>query len=328
MSRKEYEGKYAAAGDPEGADLRGMPGSPSAGDEPTYRAEAVSLGVTRVVNPPGSYGGKTLGVQHASSPHSRVSKRYDAITDGAAKLQHDQTFLRAQAIAKNRAFVRRVEALYERIERWKVRVDAETKARESEDAQIRVALSTHLASLEDSFVDRLEREHRKIEDVEVPGVHRKYDEWYADFREFVDVTVPECIEQQQGALTRHLKKARESFEIDVTKLLQREQRIRENFATHVKDAMRMKEQETKTRSRAQMLLEEVINERTRLWDRCEEDFYAPYMDQITEMKAAMQEEVIQREEQDMVVLETMKESMDRLQQVVLENFGAAGAKFK
>ena len=56
-----------------------------------------------------------------------------------------------------------------------------------------------------------------------------------------------------------------------------------------------------------MLLEEVINERTRVWDRCEEDFYAPYMTQITEMKGAMEEEVKVRAENDMVVLETMKE---------------------
>jgi hypothetical protein len=56
---------------------------------------------------------------------------------------------------------------------------------------------------------------------------------------FVNVTVPEVIERQQGTVTRHLKKARESFEIDNTKLLQREQDIIDNFAAHVKDAVRM-----------------------------------------------------------------------------------------
>ena len=62
-----------------------------------------------------------------------------------------------------------------------------------------------------------------------------------------------------------------------------------------------------------------------MWDRCEEDFYAPYMEQITEMKAAMKKEVEVRAENDMVVLETMKESMDRLQAVVLSNFGVQQA---
>ena len=70
----------------------------------SYGQEATSFGFSRVVNPPGSYGGKTISLEHAESPHSRVSKRYDAITDGAQKLENDQTFLRAQAIAKNRAF--------------------------------------------------------------------------------------------------------------------------------------------------------------------------------------------------------------------------------
>ena len=152
-----------------------------------------------------------MSLEHAESPHSRVSKRYDAITDGAEKLEHDQTFLRAQAIAKNRAFIVRIEALHERIGRWEVRVQAETVAREREDAQIRVALASKLVDLEDRFIKRLVAEERKIEEEEVPKVHRRYDLWYEDFRKFVDVTVPEVIERQQGTVTRHLKKARESL---------------------------------------------------------------------------------------------------------------------
>jgi len=323
--KTDYESKYDATPTPPPTNpttpLR--EGKESSTPNPDTLPVATSFGFSRVINPPGSYGGKTMSLEHAESPHSRVSKRYDAITDGAEKLEHDQTFLRAQAIAKNRAFIVRIEALHERIGRWEVRVQAETAAREREDAQIRVALASKLVDLEDRFIKRLVAEERKIEEEEVPKVHRRYDLWYEDFRTFVDVTVPEVIERQQGTVTRHLKKARESFEIDNTKLLQREQDIRDNFASHVKDAVRMQQQETKTRTRDQLLLEEVINERTRVWDRCEEDFYAPYMTQITEMKGAMEEEVKVRAENDMVVLETMKESMDRLQAVVLTNFGKA-----
>jgi hypothetical protein len=319
------EGKRGDAGAEEGkagdADNNGSGGGGGGDGFYSYGQEATSFGFSRVVNPPGSYGGKTISLEHAESPHSRVSKRYDAITDGAQKLEDDQTFLRAQAIAKNRAFVLRIEALHERIGRWKVRVAAETEAREKEDAQIRVALATKLADLDERFVRRLDEEYRIIDAEQIPAVHQRYDDWYADFREFVDVIVPEVIERQQGTVTRHLKKARESFEIDCTKLMQREQEIRDAFAQHVTDAKQMQEQETKTRRRDQLLLEEVINERTRVWDRCEEDFYAPYMEQITEMKGAMKKEVEVRAENDMVVLETMKESMDRLQAVVLSNFG-------
>ena len=54
-------------------------------------------------------------------------------------------------------------------------------------------------------------------------------------------------------------------------------------------------------------------------------FFYSYMSQITEMKKAMEIEVVVRAENDMVVLETMKESMDRLQAVVLTNFGRSGS---
>jgi hypothetical protein len=79
----------------------------------------------------------------------------------------------AQAIAKNRAFIVRIEALHERIGRWEKRVHTETEARETEDAQIRVALASKLIDLEERFVTKLEAEERKIELEEVPAVHAR-----------------------------------------------------------------------------------------------------------------------------------------------------------
>ena len=50
-----------------------------------------------------------------------------------------------------------------------------------------------------------------------------------------------------------------AFEIDNTKLLQREQDIRDNFASHVKDAVRMQQQETKTRTREELRKRAIVN---------------------------------------------------------------------
>ena len=78
---------------------------------------------------------------------------------------------------------------------------------------------------------------------------------------------------RSSKVTRHLKKARETFDIDNTKLLKREAKIVESFEEHVDRTKNDFTQETKTRVRAQRVLEELIDERNRLWDRCEEDFY-------------------------------------------------------
>ena len=101
---EDYESKYDAAPDPttpsretklqEGKEDGGTGDDDNDEGYGTMPTEATSFGFSRVVNPPGSYGGKTMSLEHAESPHSRVSKRYDAITDGAEKLENDQTFLR------------------------------------------------------------------------------------------------------------------------------------------------------------------------------------------------------------------------------------------
>ncbi len=270
--------------------------------------------------------GKTKEVKLASSPNTKKSKRYDHITEEAERLQSDQTYLRAQAIAKNRAFQQRITALHERIKRWEVRCEDETTAREKEDAEIRVKISSQLAILTEDFNSKLDNKYESIEMQSKEGgvVSNRYDEWYKDFRYFVDVIVPDVIEKQQGEVTRHLKKARETFDIDNTKLLKRESQIVERFEEHVERTKNDFTQENKTRLRAQRVLEELIDERNRIWDRCEEDFYSPFMTEIQECKDMMAKCIADREVNDKITLKSMKESMDKIQKVILKNFGVGG----
>eukprot|EP00945_MAST-04E_sp_MAST-4E-sp1_P004519 g4519.t1 len=271
--------------------------------------------------------GKTKEVVMAASPNTKKSKRYDHITEEAEKLQSNQTYLRAQAIAKNRAFDQRCVALHERIKRWETRCAEETEAREREDAAIRVAVSAKLAVLTEDFLTKLDEKCKAIhvQTWENGTVGQRYDAWYQDFRHFVDIVVPEVIEKQQGEVTRHLKKARETFDIDNTKLMKREQKIIERFEEHQVSTKDDFEQETKTRIRAQRILEELIDERNRVWDRCEEDFYAPFMTQIQECKGLLTTCIADRKANDTITLESMKVSMDRIQKVILKNFGGGRA---
>lgn len=270
--------------------------------------------------------GRTKEVVVAASPNTKKSKRYDHITEEADKLQSDQTYLRAQAIAKNRAFEQRIVALHERIKRWEERCAEETEAREREDASIRVAVSSKLAVLTEDFITKLYQKYDSIElqSNETGTVADKYEAWYKDFRHFVDIVVPDIIEQQQGEVTRHLKKARETFDIDNTKLMKRESQIIERFEEHQVITKNDFDQENKTRLRAQRVLEELIDERNRIFDRCEEDFYAPFMTQIQECKETLEKCIADRKVNDVVTLESMKASMDKIQKVILGNFGGAG----
>ena len=292
--------------------------------DPDYEGKNASTMENTITIP--APAGKTKEVAMASSPNTKKSKRYDHITEEAERLQSDQTYLRAQAIAKNRAFQQRITALHERIKRWEVRCNDETTAREKEDAEIRVKISSQLAILTDDFLTKLDNGCNSIEVQSKQGgtVDQRYDAWHKDFRHFVDIIVPDVIEKQQGEVTRHLKKARETFDIDNTKLLKREAKIVERFEEHVDRTKNDFTQETKTRVRAQRVLEELIDERNRLWDRCEEDFYSPFMTEIQECKDLISKTIADRKANDKVTLESMKESMDKIQKVILRNFGVGG----
>ena len=60
-------------------------------------------------------------------------------------------------------------------------------------------------------------------------------------------------------------------------------------------------------------------------DRCEEDFYAPFMTQIQECKGLLTTCIADRKANDTITLESMKVSMDRIQKVILKNFGGGRA---
>ena len=81
-----------------------------------------------------------------------------------------------------------------------MRCNDETTAREKEDAEIRVKISSQLAILTDDFLTKLDNSCNSIEVQSKQGgtVDQRYDAWHKDFRHFVDIIVPDVIEKQQS----------------------------------------------------------------------------------------------------------------------------------
>ena len=81
-----------------------------------------------------------------------------------------------------------------------MRCNDETTAREKEDAEIRVKISSQLAILTDDFLTKLDNSYNSIEVQSKQGgtIDQRYDAWHKDFRHFVDIIVPDVIREYTG----------------------------------------------------------------------------------------------------------------------------------
>jgi len=68
-----------------------------------------------------------------------------------------------------------------------------------------------------------------------------------DLHHFVHVTVPKAIDECSGIIARKVEKARETFQIENTKVMKREEKIVERFCKHVGQTAQGMEDENASR---------------------------------------------------------------------------------
>jgi len=144
----------------------------------------------------------------------------------------------------------------------------------------------------------------------------------SDFQHFVDVTVPLAIDECSGIIARKVEKARETFEIENTKVLKREEKLVARFSKHVGNAAQGLEDENATRIAKMHLLAEEIDEPERIDERNEERQITRMMKEIVDVRRRVEETETERAKEDGLVLDEMLRTQEKLQISVLENFGA------
>lgn len=262
---------------------------------------------------------RLIGVSPATEAHR--SKRHDDFDGNAQNLDRKKEFLREQALEKERQFKRNVSHLRTRIEAFRNRLEAEVNLRDEEYKEMKESLENNFENMRTCVDEEINASVAVIEEDWLPPPSQRLDEWKADFDHFVHVTVPETIENQSGRVTRHLIKAQETFEIDNAKLLKRESKIEQRFATHVKQSAQN--------------MTEVIRKRKDCFQRLEDDMDAAETEALTstdrhekhcESRVTEVEDLQSglagiRSKADSQLLIAIEEAMIRLQNSVLTNFG-------
>lgn len=176
-------------------------------------------------------------------------------------------------------------------------------------------------NVRDMYRNETESMFHQINTTEFPPESNREVELNANFREFVDKTVPGIIEKLQGSVTRHLKKSHETFDIDNTKLLKREKRIVERFDTHRKVTTTQFSVEKQKRLEKFLSHDEEMIKTIRVDDRQSEQIQSQTIETVRAIRAELQAERDIREKEDLEILGKLADAMAKLQQSILTNFG-------
>eukprot|EP00903_Cladosiphon_okamuranus_P009978 g9464.t1 len=260
-------------------------------------------------------------VERAGPAQLADSKRYWKIEKQEGDLTGQLGELEQGTRQRNREFQAKLRSIEERIKGLEAGIVREIEERKETHTimfaglqeKLKAAVATVEAEAEASITARFEpglSEH--VERVETGD---------ARVDEFVHVTVPRIVDEQSGAVTRKLQKARETFDIENAKIAKRERKLVSRFAAHVKGTAQSFEDEKATRVGKLWLLGEDLEGVEHMDDRGDESLHLSIVKSINATRgdvAAMSEE---RAKEDSLLLDSLAHAQQKLQRCILETFG-------
>lgn len=265
--------------------------------------------------------GKTCEIDVVPDASNPASKRLPGIRDQETRLQKELLHLEDGTRAKNKQFEEQLDAISRQAATWREKLDRECA--EAKDAIEQLQANCDIAAKEilQSLDDYLHEKFNVVPTQLIPPRLKQLDNMTADTSDFFKRQVPELVESQTGAVTRRLMKANETFDIEKQKDEKRETKIVAQANAHIqRTAQRLLDEHTVTLAK-QMLLEESIVEAERSAARMLEIRTSKASKAIVDLRYKVREESVVREREDQIVLDTVLETQEKLQQTVLEHFG-------
>jgi hypothetical protein len=251
------------------------------------------------------------------------SKRYPLIETEDNNLNINFSSLEESTKLRNRTFQDRLDAVWSLTTGWEAKLRAEAKEASDTITDLREEYTLHfekntadlLKEINDSF-DKLDNLYEK-EDTHLV----KIDE---DREAFVKVTVPDSIETTTGAISRSLKKAYETYDIEKQKESKREKKFCIKASSHIQSTeQRFVDEDALIQACFYTLSEEVIETERRSsrmllhqWDKS--------VTSTSDVALKQKEGSMMREREDVDLLDTVLDTQALLQKMVLEHFGSDG----
>ncbi|CAM9600903.1 unnamed protein product [Pylaiella littoralis] len=252
-------------------------------------------------------------VERAGPAQLADSQRYWKIEKQEGDLTGQLGELEQGTRQRNREFEAKLRAIEERIRGLEAGIVREIEECEETHAEMFAGLEEKLkaasafveAEAEASITARFE-----------PGLLEHVERVEADdarVEDFVHVTVPRVVDEQSGAVTRKLQKARETFDIENAKIAKRERKLVSRFGTHVKGTAQSFEDEKATRLGKLWLLGEDLEGVEHMDERGDEALQLSIVKAIKAMRGDVAATSEERGYQDGLLLDSLAHAQQRLQ---------------
>lgn len=222
--------------------------------------------------------------------------------------------------ARNRAFQERLDEIWRSTYAFNAKLKVESQEAVESILHMKDEYDVHLQD----FIKSLKKEINDIFDVfdkkTLPAESARVDVINSNLEVFIKEIVPATIEAQSGEVSRQLKRAYETFDIEKKKEEKRETKLVNRAARHIQKTAQRLEDESAFISSCFNTLEDDIVEHERRAARLHNAHYHDATEAIVAARIVAEKESQLRQVEDSDVLDTVIETQKILQKMVRTEF--------
>eukprot|EP01029_Cantina_marsupialis_P028930 TRINITY_DN778200_c0_g1_i1.p1 TRINITY_DN778200_c0_g1~~TRINITY_DN778200_c0_g1_i1.p1 ORF type:complete len:280 (-),score=72.90 TRINITY_DN778200_c0_g1_i1:144-983(-) len=268
--------------------------------------------------PPGK---KKILVEQISTD-SREQTRLPQIISNAKALEERKRFLNSQTKTKNQRFNEDCDAVSQRTKNAKLKLDHEVVERANADNKLRARVEGFLSKVSQLFLTKMDDRFLHLERDVLNSHLQRLTNLDRAIDHFVNIEIPEMVEQQSGEIVRTMLNSRESFDIENAKTRIREKKIVNEFETFKRDTSVRFNHEKEDFENMFKRLEDDINAKNAAMEHADSIFRGHLKGELDDLRTRVDNEVATRNNQHNEILQTLQQTMEMFQAEVLLHFGS------
>lgn len=249
------------------------------------------------------------------------SKRLPLIQNEDKLLDGNITELDEGTRARNRAFQQRLDEIWKSASEWEAKLKNEGKEAVESIMNLKDDYRVHLDNFFKSVHAEMTNIFDKLDNELLPQQSSRVDVIEKSLDVFVKSSVPDAIERQSGEVSRQLRRAYETFDIEKKKELKRETKLVDKASHHLQSTAQRFNDEGALMSSCFFTLEDDIVDHERRAARMHLLRNVQAVSALAGVQGISSLESTVRQEEDVEVLDTVIETQGLLQQTVLMHFG-------
>jgi len=260
-------------------------------------------------------------IEIAPDINPKASKRQPLISQEDAGLDSNLIDLDQGTRHRNRVFQDRLDEVWRLSATWEAKLRTEAKESVETILNLKDQYQRHVDTYRNNIFDEMNSIFDKVDKEILPAETQRLDAIEKNKNIFFQEIVPERIEQQSGEVSRQLKRAYETFDIEKRKEEKRETKLVNRAGKHIqKTAQKFEDEYAFLSSSFNQLEDDVIEyERraTRMHLMKNDDAIA----RTVTLQHIATDETNNRQHEDVLVLDTVIETQHLLQEMILMHFG-------